>query len=110
MIKSISSLLAEAPSRMVRIGDTMHIQIGSGVGETAIDKTIKFALSRGETVTERGVSRWMEVVEDVLPGKSGSSAYVWHTDGNRVRATKFEVTKVGGKVTRREIRKVWVQI
>jgi hypothetical protein len=109
MMKNGSPLF-NVPSRVVRIGDTLHVQIGSGVGETAIDRTISSALRRGETVTERGVARWFEDVEDVIPNASGSAAYTWHADGNRVRATRFEVIKTKGSVVRREIRKVWIKL
>ena len=105
-----TSLFSGAPTRAVRIGDTLHVQIGTAVGETAIDRTIRSALRRGETVIERGVSRWFEDVEDTIAGQSGSAAYVWHADGNRVRATRFEVTKTSAGVSRREVRKVWIAL
>jgi|DEB3_MinimDraft_2_1074329.scaffolds.fasta_scaffold56110_2 hypothetical protein len=110
MTSPLNSLLAGATSRVVRIGDTMHVQIGSGVGEDAIERTINSALRRGKTVTERGISRWMEDVEDVDATQSGSSAYIWHADGNRVRGTRFEVTKTSGGLSRRKICKVWISL
>jgi len=108
-----TKFFADAPKRSVQIGETLHLFVGSGDAFTAkIEATIKRALESGKTVTENGVSRWIEKHEFINTRASvPSERYRWHADGNRVKAAKFLVTRqADGSVRKKRIGIGWVKI
>lgn len=84
----LAQLFEGYQKRVVKIGDTLHVTIGGDKEMAALDRKIKSALSRGETVEENRVARWIDFREYYSEGK-----YVWHKDGNRVKCRKVLCTK-----------------
>jgi len=101
-------ILLKAPKRFVQIDDTLHVFIGEDA-KGLVDKQVNRALKRGQTVTENGVSRWIESIVIFNAAKEASARYIWHSDGNRVKAEKFLFTKQGGKVNREKLGCCWTK-
>lgn len=68
------------------------------------------ALRNGDVIIEKDGRRiWRErVVAFNAEGATESEHYEWHEDGRRVRCIWYEHTAVGGQVTKRRLRSVWV--
>lgn len=92
-------ILREASKRAVTIDDTIRLFIG--VDDAVIEAEIDKALRRGSTVTEGGVSRWIETFEVIDTTKSGADCFTWR--GDKVLAEKVLLTKIKGEVTRKVI-------
>lgn len=98
-------MLAAAKKRVIRTDDTLRIMIGED--DAKVESTIKAALGRGETVTEGGVTRWIECLPLYDTSKTGTARYTWHRDGNRVKCERMLFTKTGGSVTKERLGLVW---
>jgi hypothetical protein len=71
-----------------------------------LDAEIDRALNRGATVTENGVSRWIDDFHVMNKGKTGSELYVWR--GDKVRIERVLMTKdAKGNVTRKSLGFKW---
>ena len=65
--------------RQVRAGDTLFLGDGPQV-----ERGIKSALNRGETVIENGVETWID--ETTVPDPKGNGiGPLFHKDGNRIK-------------------------
>lgn len=98
--------------RTVRMGDTLRVYVmkpeDTQKMEPLIEAEIKRALNRGQTVEEDGIQQWIEEIEVRDSSKSGSEAYTWHPDGNRIWVEKKLVTKFkDGAIVRQPAGFVW---
>lgn len=86
-------------ARKVMCGETLVIGT-----DAEVEKFVKKALRRGETVTENGVSRWVSHNVVFESDKPGSHAYVWDKSGNKVKHEKVLCTKgKDGKITMKTV-------
>lgn len=94
-------LKAFRAARKVVIGSTLFV----GTDEE-VERRIKRALSRGETVKENGITRWVEEHQVHDKTKTGSAAYTWK--GDKVRVERFMVTRLpSGTLSRARIGFAW---
>ena len=102
----LKTALLEADKRVVTIGDTLRIWMGTADEieslKPTIEAEIKRALARGDTVTENGTSRWVEESEVRDSSKTASDAYTWSKDGNSIKVEKAMVIKQANGNLRRE--------
>lgn len=75
-----------AACRKITIGETLHI-----VSPELADELVRKALAAGKTVTENGISRWIEECHVVNPGQTGSAVYVWK--GDKIKVDVVLVTR-----------------
>jgi hypothetical protein len=89
-------------ARKVRIGGTLYVG-----NDAEVEPRVRRALAAGQTVTEGGMSSWVDEIQVFDPAKSGSAAYTW--SGDQVRVERFLVTKVlkTSAITRRHIGFAW---
>lgn len=112
--EKVRTVFAGTVKRVVTIGDTAHVSIGQpeemAAANAKMDAMIKKALDRGQTVTENGVSQWIEKIAFFNPRPTlASERYRWHADGNRVKAAKYLVTKrADGSIRKKRIGFGWV--
>jgi hypothetical protein len=103
--ESFLDIVAAAPKRTVRIGDTLHVHIGEDAFES-LEAKIQRALRHGLTVEENGVSRWITDSPVFDSTKSGSAAYTWKND--KIKVEHILVTKSkDGTITRQSAGFVW---
>jgi len=70
----------------------------------------KKALRAGHTLKYNdGRVIWRERIEHVDLTKTGSAAYQWNANGDRIRADLIEVTRhPNGRLEKQKIRTVWI--
>jgi hypothetical protein len=70
------------------------------------------ALAAGHTILHHnGVRVWRTTSAVAGPGTEGSARYLWHEDGDRIRAERIEHTLMPGEAQaqRRVLRRVWTR-
>lgn len=110
--KKLQAAFAAAHKRTVRIDDELRIWMGSAeelrVMAPDIRRVIDKALAAGKSVTEDGITQWIEERDEFDPTKEGSARWTWHADGDRVRMLRTLVTKgPEGEPTRQALKPVW---
>lgn len=103
-------ILRDAKKFGMKIGDTIHLQIG---GDEVCDKFKKIkrsALTRGEAVHSGDGIQWQDDRMDIDITKHGSDQYVWNSSGSKVRASRFLMTRKCGVVTEKFMKKVYVEL
>lgn len=104
------NLFTNAPKRLVKIGGVLHVHVGADTF-AALDKKIEAALAKGGAVTENGITRWVDVVIIFNRlGETPSDRYIWHGDGERVKAERWLVTKTADGGSRKLIGTTWVKL
>jgi hypothetical protein len=92
-----------------------HIILGGRTAEShakAVAKERTLALSQGHTVIEADGTRvWRDTQAIHDPAATGSAAYQWHDDNERVRCERIEFTLTpdAPRPTRRTLRRCWGQ-
>ena len=90
--EAIRKTLAEGLDACLKITicETLHI-----ISPELADGLVKKALASGKTVTENGISQWVEECEVTNPGQSGSGVYKVKVDVMLVTRSKDgNVTKL----------------
>jgi hypothetical protein len=87
--------------RKLHIGDTLFI-----TSPELAPEQIRDALEHGKTVTENGVSQWINENEMIVPGQTGSAVYVWK--GDKIKVERQLVVKdADGNITRTSLGFAW---
>ena len=83
-----------AACRKITICETLHI-----VSPELADELVSKALKAGKTITENGISQWVEESEIINPGQFGSALYTWK--GDKIKVDVALVTRTAdGTVTK----------
>ena len=111
-LEKIGAKVHRCPFRVITADVTeVNIVIGSDLGnvEAEFAKVRRNALAAGHQIEESdGTLIWRVTEEIHNADASGSDCYVWHDDGNRVRAERVEYTlHTDGRRERRVLRKTW---
>jgi hypothetical protein len=106
----LHNLLEGTVKRVVRIGGTLRVWIGTPAElermAPQIEKEKQRALNKGDVeVEEAGVVQWTETSAVFDRTQSGSNAYLWK--GDKVKAERFLFTRKGGEVSKESLGFVW---
>ena len=92
----------------IRIGDVLHICVEET--RPSVEKKARRALNEGKVVKwDDGSEQWVEHIPVMDWSKTGSDVYEWKKgDYNKVACDKVLFTKAGGKVTKKALKRVFM--
>lgn len=98
--------------RQIRIGNTLHVVVGSPSEEEAeVQKMIKALKPNGFAAVLEDRTRVFVIDEVDFRGGPGSLGFYWDRSGNKVRHTRFQVTCTPkGDIVRKPLRKVFKKL
>lgn len=88
----MSDFKAELLARLKSIQIGGEVIIYNDGTEAAVERKAKRAINRGKVIVRKGVRTWINHYAVLDPDKSGSYAYQWNDDGERVRIHRVHVT------------------
>ena len=89
-----------------KIGDILHIF--DAPSRPSIQKKIKRALAKGETIIHEDKSReWIVTFPIHDENKTGSSAYIWDKSGDRIKCARERVVVKDGTRTTETLRPIF---